>query len=142
MYGNKIGEMVWMDLSVTHAEQVKDFYQKLLGWKSQTVAMSDNGQKYNDFAMSSAKNAGEQVSEDNKESNEEQGFVTGVCHAKGVNADMPAAWLPYFLVADIDLAVATVQSAGGSLVTAIKSMGDNKYIVIKDPAGAAFVLYQ
>jgi len=34
MYGNNIGDLAWMDLSVPNAEQVKDFYQKVLGWQS------------------------------------------------------------------------------------------------------------
>lgn len=55
---------------------------------------------------------------------------------------MPAAWLPYFLVADVELAAAKVQAEGGELVSEIKSIGDDKYVVIKDPAGAQSALYQ
>jgi len=135
MYGKQLGEIAWMDLSVPNAEQVKNFYQKLLGWKSEAVKMSCNGESYSDFAMSA----------ENKESSAETDsstFVTGVCHAKGANSDMPAAWLPYFLVADIEQAVTTVQEEGGKLVTKIKSLGDDKYVVIKDPAGAQCALYQ
>ena len=147
MYGNKVGDMVWMDLSVPNAEQVKGFYQKVIGWQSEAVVMSDNDEKYNDFTMTSAKVEGELAPEESSqdfvtESPVTENFVTGICHARGSNANMPSAWLPYFLVADIDVAVATVKSAGGDLVTEIKSMGDNRYVVIKDPAGAMCGLFQ
>lgn len=120
-----IGEMVWMDLTVKSAGEVKEFYQKVIGWKSESVAM--NNGEYNDYSMNLAGN------------NE---AITGICHAKGPNADMPAAWLPYFLVADINDSVAQVTKQGGRLVTPIKTMGSDKYVVIKDPSGAACALYQ
>jgi predicted enzyme related to lactoylglutathione lyase len=37
-----------------------------------------------------------------------------------VNASMPATWLPYFLVKDINDAVANVIELGGELLTEIK----------------------
>ena len=136
MYGNKISDMAWMDLSVPNAEQVKDFYQKVLGWQSEAVNMSCGGEAYADFAMRS-KHGGS-----SKESSTDNSFVTGVCHAKGANEDMPAVWLPYFLVTDIEVAVTRVKNEGGELVTKIKAMGEDKYVVIKDPSGAQCALYQ
>jgi predicted enzyme related to lactoylglutathione lyase len=136
MYGNKIGDMAWMDLCVPNAEQIKDFYQKVLGWQSETVNMSCGEESYVDFSVSSI------TTETSKENATDNKFVTGICHAKGGNEDMPAVWLPYFLVADIEFAVSTVQKEGGELVTKIKSMNDDKYVVIKDPAGAQCALYQ
>lgn len=120
---SSIGDMAWLDLSVSNAGQVKDFYQQVIGWKSEAISMGD----YNDYAVSSP------------ESGE---AVAGICHAQGVNSDLPPAWLPYFLVENIDQAVAQVTENGGSLVTEIKSMGDDRYAVIKDPAGAACAIYQ
>ena len=122
---NDFGEMVWMDLTVNNAENVKGFYQKVIGWSAENVAM--NNGEYNDYAMSIAGT---------------DKAVTGICHAKGPNADMPAAWLPYFLVSDIDDSVSQVTQQGGELVTAIKLMGADKYVVIKDPEGAMCALYQ
>jgi len=123
MAKDNVGDMAWIDLSVNNAEQVKDFYQAVVGWKTEEVSMGD----YNDYSMHNAKT--------NK-------AVTGICHSRGVNTDLPATWMPYFLVADIDDAVAKVKSQGGTLITPIKSMGgDDRYVVIKDPAGAACALY-
>jgi len=141
MYGNEIGDMAWMDLSVPNAEQVKGFYQKVLSWQSEAVNMSCDGEAYKDFAMSAKHKESSTKEEQSTKEISANHFVTGVCHAKGANDDMPAVWLPYFLVADIELAVTTVQKEGGELVTKIKAIGDDKYVVIKDPAGAQCALY-
>jgi predicted enzyme related to lactoylglutathione lyase len=123
MSDNKIGTMAWLDLSVGNAESVKSFYADVIGWKTESVSMGD----YDDYAM---------LEPNNNEA------VAGVCHAQGVNKDLPPAWLPYFLVADIDVSIKAVQANGGSLVTEVKSMGRDKYAVIKDPAGAVCAIYQ
>lgn len=123
MSDNKIGTMAWLDLSVGNAEQVKSFYEDVIGWKTENIAMGD----YDDYAM---------LEPSNNEA------VAGVCHAQGVNKDLPPAWLPYFLVADIEASITAVQANGGVLITEIKSMGSDKYAVIKDPAGAVCAIYQ
>lgn len=120
---DKLGEMAWLDLSVKNATEVKNFYQKVIGWQTEEVSMGD----YSDYTMMS------------QESNAPVG---GVCHAQGVNNDLPPAWLPYFLVADANESVKQVLENGGELVTEIKSMGKDKYAVIKDPAGAVCAIYQ
>lgn len=123
MSDSKIGTMAWLDLSVSNAKQVKSFYEDVIGWKTDNISMG----AYDDYAM---------LEPNNNEA------VAGVCHAQGVNKDLPPAWLPYFLVADIAASIKAVQENGGTLVTEIKSMGSDKYAVIKDPAGAACALYQ
>ena len=120
---SQIGEMAWLDLSIDNAEEVSEFYQNVIGWQVQQVSMGD----YSDYAMVSAI-SGEPVA--------------GVCHAKGPNKDLPPSWLPYFLVEDIEKAIAQVKDSGGTLVTELKSMGSDKYVVIKDPAGAVCAIYQ
>ncbi|MEW6991327.1 VOC family protein [Colwelliaceae bacterium 6441] len=119
----KIGEMAWLDLSVENAEEIKDFYQEVIGWQSEPVSMGD----YSDYTMISS---------------EAKSPVGGVCHAKGENADLPPSWLPYFLVANIDESVTLVIEKGGKLVSQIKTVGDDKFAVIKDPAGAVCAIYQ
>jgi uncharacterized protein len=123
MSDNKIGTMAWLDLSVGNASEVKSFYEDVIGWKTENISMGD----YEDYAM---------LGPNNNEA------VAGVCHAQGVNKDLPPAWLPYFLVADIEASIVAVQAKGGALVTEIKSMGSDKYAVIKDPAGAVCAIYQ
>ncbi len=123
MENQKLGEVAWLDLTVNDAVGIKAFYQDVVGWKSEEVPMEG----YTDFAM---------ISTDSEQA------VSGICHARGANADLPPMWLPYFLVADIEASVQQVTAQGGELITLIKSMGSDKYVVIKDPAGAACALYQ
>lgn len=139
MYGNKLGEMAWMDLSVPDANHIKDFYQQVLGWQSEAIAMTAQDEKYNDFVMSTPSNK-EQIANAG-DGDSSAGFATGICHAKGTNANIPATWLPYFLVADIEHAAIKVKEHGGKLVTEIKSMGADQYVIIEDPAGAHCALY-
>ena len=120
---DKIGEMAWLDLTVNNASEVKDFYQQVVGWQVDEISMGD----HNDYAMKSP------VTGD---------AVSGICHSQGVNADMPAAWLPYFLVASLDESVASVTALGGVLLTKVKQVGQDQYVVVKDPAGAVCALYQ
>ena len=79
---DKIGEMAWLDLTVENANDVKNFYQKVIGWEVEETPMGD----HSDYTMK-IPDTGEAVS--------------GICHSQGVNADMPAAWLPYFLLSNI-----------------------------------------
>ncbi|TWX54602.1 VOC family protein [Colwellia hornerae] len=120
---NKIGEMAWLDLTVDNASEIKDFYQRVIGWQVEDVAMGE----HNDYVMKSP-DSGEAIS--------------GICHATGGNAGMPATWLPYFLVEDINNAVANVTELGGELLTEIKQVGKDSYVMVKDPAGAVCSLYQ
>ena len=117
------GDMAWMDLTVPNAEQVKNFYQQVVGWEVEEVSMGD----YNDYSMNSPI---------------DKQAITGICHAKGPNADIPASWMPYFMVDDLDDSIKSVENQGGEILTTIKSMGDfDRYVFIKDPAGAMCALY-
>ncbi|KGJ88771.1 VOC family protein [Thalassotalea sp. ND16A] len=123
MENSNIGDMAWLDLTVKDADTVKDFYQDVVGWQVEACSMGS----YDDYSMNRVSDGTPQA---------------GVCHATGVNADLPPVWMAYFIVADIDKSIAAVLANGGELLTDVKSMGgDDKYVVIKDPAGAICALY-
>jgi len=67
--------------------------------------------------------------------------VAGVCHARGENAGMPAQWLIYIVVENLDEALARCEAAGGTTLHK-RSMGSGGMAVIRDPAGAVCGLYQ
>ncbi|NMP32680.1 VOC family protein [Thalassotalea sp. M1531] len=123
MENAQLGEIAWLDLTVENAGEIRDFYQSVIGWSSQEVSMGD----YADYSMIA------------KSTDSAAG---GICHARGGNADLPPMWLPYFLVDDAKGAAEQVKALGGELITPVKSMGSDKFVVIKDPAGAACALYQ
>lgn len=118
------GKITWFDLTVPNADEIKDFYSKVVGWKSEPVSMGD----YNDFNM--------QINKENE-------TVAGICHARGGNSDLPPQWMIYINVADIEKSAQECTSNGGELLTEIKSMpGYGKYAAIKDPAGAVAMLFE
>jgi predicted enzyme related to lactoylglutathione lyase len=119
----KIGSIGWIDLTIPDAENVRDFYQAVVGWEPAAVEMDG----YSDFVVNDA--AGRPVG--------------GICHARGGNADQPPVWMIYIHVADLDQSLAAAQARGGVLVTGPKSHGDSsRFAVIRDPAGAFCALYQ
>ena len=117
----KPGEISWTDLTVEQAEQVRDFYEAVVGWTPEPLSMGS----YSDFVMN-ANGTG----------------TAGICHARGSNADLPPVWLIYITVDDLDHSLDECERLGGSLVSAPRSYGGGRYCVIKDPAGAICALYQ
>lgn len=118
-----VGEMTWQDLTVQDAEKVRDFYEKVVGWRAEPVDMGG----YSDFNMIPPGGTD---------------AVAGICHARGVNADLPSQWLIYITVDDLDRAAAECRANGGAIVAGPRSMGGARLCVIQDPAGAVCVLYQ
>jgi len=102
---------------------VRDFYAGVVGWTPSPVPMEG----YEDFAMMSA--AGEPVA--------------GVCHARGANADLPAQWLAYVTVEDLEWSAARCRELGGEVVSGPRSLGAyGTFCVVKDPAGACLALVE
>ena len=119
----EIGSVGWLDLTVYAAEEVRDFYQAVTGWNSDAVDMGG----YSDFTMTTP--VGGQP-------------VGGVCHARGANAHLPAQWLIYIVVEDLDHSIKQCEALGGEIIVAPRSMEGSRYCVIRDPAGAVAALYQ
>lgn len=118
------GSIVWTDLTVQDAAELRDFYGEVVGWKPADVAMGD----YNDFSMHSP-STGE--------------AVAGVCHARGPNAGLPPQWLIYVTVENLDRRMARCRDLGGEVIAGPKSMGGHgRYCVIRDPAGAVMALIE
>ena len=114
---NQPGTIGWQDLTVDNAEQVRDFYSEVTGWKSQPLSMGD----YDDYVMLSP---------------DGQTAVGGVCHARGVNANIPPVWMVYINVEDLDESVESVKKLGGEIVDGPRALGEGRFAVIRDPAGA------
>ncbi|MEO0649143.1 MAG: VOC family protein [Planctomycetota bacterium] len=119
-----LGSIGWRDLTVPPEETaaVRDFYAAVAGWTIHEVDMGG----YADYAMLDA--SGQPAA--------------GVCHAQGVNATMPPQWILYVHIADLDASLAQVTANGGKVIVPERSMGDARFAVIQDPAGAMIGLYQ
>lgn len=124
MASSSPGAIGWIDLTVPDAEEVRDFYAAVAGWRAAPVSMGS----YADYAMYPAGN-GEPVA--------------GICHARGVNADQPRQWLVYITVTDLDGSLQACLARGGAILRDPTGMGDTgRFAVIRDPAGAVAALFE
>lgn len=117
----KIGTIIWQDLTVDRAAEVRDFYSQVVGWTHTEQDMGD----YADYNMN-APESGE--------------TVAGICHAKGPNDSLPPQWLVYIAVADVEASVKKCLELGGRVIDGPRSMGRSQFCVIQDPAGAVTAL--
>ncbi len=117
-----VGTICWTDLTVENAEEIRGFYSDVVGWKPDSVDMGG----YNDFNMN-APATGK--------------AIAGICHARGTNANLPAQWLMYITVDDVDRSAKRCTDLGGTVLVGPKSLGGHgRYCVIQDPAGAVAAL--
>ncbi len=121
---NTVGTIGWTDLTVDNAEEIGNFYSEVVGWKADPVDMGG----YNDFNMTPPA-AGE--------------AVAGVCHARGGNTGLPALWLMYVTVEDIEASARRCEELGGTILSGPGGSDQTeRTCVIQDPAGAVLALYQ
>jgi len=120
----EIGAITWFDLTVPNAEDVRDFYSKVVGWKSSPVSMGD----YNDFNMTSP-GSGE--------------TKAGICHKRGGNAAFPSQWIIYITVKNADESAKLCKENRGKVLVGPKDMsGYGRYCIIEDPSGAVCALFE
>ncbi len=120
---SRIGKIEWFDITTDNAEQQRDFYSSVVGWQPTDISMGD----YNDFCMQTSDGT----------------TVAGICHARGSNANMPAQWVVYLNVDDIEASVAKVKPLGGEQLCEIRVVGGSgRFCLIRDPAGAVCALFE
>ena len=122
---SNVGTIGWVDLTCENAGEVREFYSKVVGWTHEEFPLEDGA--YSDYTMLSA-----------------DGEATaGVCHKRGVNADLPSTWLIYIVVADLEQSMASCESSGGKILSVRKNDdGPGGFAIIEDPAGAVCAIYQ
>jgi predicted enzyme related to lactoylglutathione lyase len=119
-----LGQIGWIDLTAPNADTIREFYRKVVGWRSEPVAMDD----YEDYNMIPA-------------GSEEP--TAGICHALGVNANLPPVWMIYVTVENLQVSMQQCVENGGKIIADPSQWGeDAKICVIQDPAGAYMALYQ
>ncbi|MBM4171464.1 MAG: VOC family protein [Ignavibacteria bacterium] len=120
----EIGSIGWIDLTVTNAQEIRDFYSKIAGWNYESLSMGE----YEDYVMlqPSSKTP-----------------AAGICHKRGANAGLPSQWLIYITVANIEESVKSCEPLGGKLIAPIRNYAEmGKYCVIEDPAGSVCALFE
>jgi predicted enzyme related to lactoylglutathione lyase len=59
-----------------------------------------------------------------------------VCHARGTNAQLPPQWLIYIRVRNLNESIERCLKEGGRVIDGPRGMGEQRFCVIQDPAGA------
>ncbi len=113
------GKILWQDLTVDNAEQIKDFYCAVAGWTSEDVTVGDHVD-YNIIDPSTSE------------------VVAGICHRKGSISNFPPQWINYIMVEDVNISAEKCISLGGKIIDGPKKMSGSLFILIQDPAGAYF----
>lgn len=122
-YEPELGSIGWTDLTVPDAATVRDFYREVVGWQPQGVDMGG----YEDFQM---------LRPDGQP-------AAGVCWARGPNTGLPAQWLIYIVIEDLDRSLERVRALGGEVIAGPRGAGGAaRMAVVRDPAGAVAALYQ
>jgi len=118
-----VGTIGWIDLTVDDAGATSSFYSQVTGWHRSEAPVAD----YHDYCVHPAADADP---------------VAGICHAKGPNAGLPASWLIYIVVENLQQSLATCRELGGEVLQERDPDGYGTIAVIRDPAGAVCALFQ
>jgi predicted enzyme related to lactoylglutathione lyase len=115
---NEPVSLTWSELGTRDVEAAKRFYSAVFGW-------SPKGDKYVEWQLN--------------------GKTIGGCVDQGtmdLPADVPANWLSYFAVANVDETSERVKQLGGTIrmpAADIPNMG--RFAVVADPQGAVFAIF-
>jgi uncharacterized protein len=120
-----VGRIAWLDLTVSDAPVTRDFYRQVVGWSVQNVEIEHEGEHYADYNM---------LGDDGNP-------AAGVCHARGVNSDLPPVWMLYLPVGDLAESLRRVQEEGGKIVKVMQGEdGEYMYAAVQDPVGVYLAL--
>ncbi len=119
-----IGAIVSADLTIPNAGELKDFYTQVIGWSAEELKMGDE-EEYADYIM---KDAG-------------GNWAGGVCHAKGINSNIPPVWMVYINVASVGETVEKCKALGGKVIKeAFDGNGHYIYAMLEDPMGTVLAV--
>ncbi|MFT5424014.1 MAG: putative enzyme related to lactoylglutathione lyase [Phycisphaerales bacterium] len=124
------GCIAWLDLTVPDASATRDFYQQVIGWSVQDVAMGgvemeDAGERYDDYVMLGG----------------DGNSAAGICHARGDNLGLPPVWMIYLPVGDLAESLRRVGEGGGEVIKETRGAdGEYACAVVQDPVGVFIAL--
>lgn len=115
------GTLCWADLSTPDPKRAGEFYAKLLEWQ---ILDDEKGTGYLHI-----KNG--------------EHFIGGIPPTKTRPPGVPAHWLPYFWVDDVDASAAKAKQLGANVCLPPTSLEDvGRLAVIADPQGAVFAIFK
>ena len=118
----KHGEIHWTELATRDVAAARDYYAKTCGWTWSEMPMEDG--TYHVGMMGEEMVAG----------------LYDMSSMPGMD-EVPAHWLTYFAVEDVDAATEATKAAGGEVLRPPFDVpGVGRVAFLKDPAGAALGL--
>ena len=115
---NEAGSFCWNELATRDIEAAKRFYAAVFGWEGDTNAHGDVS--YTEWKLGGRTIAGMVAMNDQWP------------------AEVPAHWMVYFAVEDIDAATAKVKELGGLVSVEPTDTPAGRFAVVNDPQGAVF----
>ena len=117
---NEPGSLTWTDARLPDPAAGKDFYSAVFGYTYEPVPGAPDD--YSTFHVDGA-------------------VAGGMGGMMGGPPGVPAHWLAYFSVADVDGAVAAVEQGGGSVAMQPVDTPFGRMRIVTDPFGATFALH-
>jgi uncharacterized protein len=119
---NVPGALTWNELATRDPDTAKTFYGELFRWGFESVG---EGVPYWVIRNGDRSNGGIRLIGDE------------------LPAEVPAHWLPYFVVEDVDAALEKVTANGGQVLAPKMSVTETgSFAAVRDPAGAVFAIYE
>jgi predicted enzyme related to lactoylglutathione lyase len=115
---NEPGSLCWNELATRDIDEAKRFYAAVFGWRGDTNAFGDSS--YTEWKLD-GRTIGGMI-----QMNDEW------------PAEVPAHWMVYFAVEDIDAATAKVEELGGRISVPPTDTPAGRFSVVNDPHGAVF----
>jgi predicted enzyme related to lactoylglutathione lyase len=112
---NETGCMVWNELATPDVEKASGFYRELMGWEAEPDATG-----YATIRVGDGINGGMRPLRDSE----------------------PPNWLLYFTVPSADEAAEQVRASGGEVLAGPADATVGRIVVVRDPQGAMFALYE
>jgi len=115
------GRFVWRELVTPDTGAAATFYNQAFGW-AHTVAPMGEGLDYTMFSRPGV-----------------EAQIAGAMQP--MMAGVPAHWVDYITVDDVDASREKVVALGGTAITEVMDIPVGRFAIVKDPAGAVFALF-
>jgi hypothetical protein len=120
---NRVGAWVWSELNARDVEGAQRFYGDVFGWTFEPIEQ-DGELVYGSWRL--------------------DGRLIGGLLPMGPRfpPDVPANWVAYFGVDDVEAAGEHVRRLGGQVVAGPMDVPQGRFLTLTDPLGAVFALWQ